>query len=187
MKNPSATLKQYVVLVLTGDCTSSALAAESSNQDEKEPGEFQQGYFVIPKGKRGMDDEYFSSASTRKGSGIINIKLPYKGDASGMGFEVRAIENKEIISICTRKIKIDQVRLLEEPSKTAYSKTVQQLIKEQPDGNKYPPALDAIKGTYFLPWLNYHMNFCYFIEFSIRLEKSSLLWWLLCSIIYYYV
>lgn len=145
VKNPSATLKQYVVLVLTGDCTSSALAAESSNQDEKEPGEFQQGYFVIPKGKRGMDDEYFSSASTRKGSGIINIKLPYKGDASGMGFEVRAIENKEIISICTRKIKIDQVRLLEEPSKTAYSKTVQQLIKEQPDGNKYPPALDAIK------------------------------------------
>lgn len=145
VKNPSATLKQYVVLVLTGDCTSSALAAESSNQDEKEPGEFQQGYFVIPKEKRGMDDEYFSSASTRKGSGIINIKLPYKGDASGMGFEVRAIENKEIISICTRKIKIDQVRLLEEPSKTAYSKTVQQLIKEQPDGNKYPPALDAIK------------------------------------------
>lgn len=145
VKNPSATLKQYVVFVLTGDCTSSALVPDSSNQDEKEPGEFQQGYFVTPKGKRGMDDEYFSSASTRKGSGIINIKLPYKGDASGMGFEVRAIENKEIISICTRKIKIDQVRLLEEPSKTAYSKTVQQLIKEQQDGNKYPPALDAIK------------------------------------------
>ncbi|KAM3228476.1 hypothetical protein ACQJBY_059873 [Aegilops geniculata] len=81
---------------------------------------------------------------TRKSSGVINIKLPYTGDASGMGFEVRAVENKEIISICTSKIKIDQVGLLEDISKTAYAKTVQMLIKEQTDG-KYPPALDAIK------------------------------------------
>uniref|UniRef100_A0A0E0NA65 DExH-box ATP-dependent RNA helicase DExH11 n=1 Tax=Oryza rufipogon TaxID=4529 RepID=A0A0E0NA65_ORYRU len=145
VKTPSAALKQYVVLVLTGDCTSSALAPDSSNQNEKEAGDFKQGYFVIPKGKRSMEDEYFSSVSTRKGSGVINIKLPYKGDASGMGFEVRAIENKEIMSICASKIKIDQVRLLEDPSKTVYSKTVQMLIKEQPDGNKYPAALDAIK------------------------------------------
>ncbi|EAY84566.1 hypothetical protein OsI_05937 [Oryza sativa Indica Group] len=145
VKTPSAALKQYVVLVLTGDCTSSALAPDSSNQNEKEAGDFKQGYFVIPKGKRSMEDEYFSSVSTRKGSGVINIKLPYKGDASGMGFEVRAIENKEIMNICASKIKIDQVRLLEDPSKTVYSKTVQMLIKEQPDGNKYPAALDAIK------------------------------------------
>ncbi|XP_062218251.1 DExH-box ATP-dependent RNA helicase DExH11 isoform X2 [Phragmites australis] len=145
LKNQHAALRRYIVLVLTGDCISSALAPGSFNQIEKEPGDFQQGHFIIPKGKRGMDDEYFSSVSTRKVSGVINIKLPYKGDASGMGFEVRAIENKEIMSICTGKIKIDQVRLLEEPSKTAYSKTVQQLIKEQPDGTKYPPALDAIK------------------------------------------
>ncbi|KAM3240228.1 hypothetical protein ACQJBY_053740 [Aegilops geniculata] len=81
---------------------------------------------------------------TRKSSGVISIKLPYTGDASGMGFEVRAVENKEIISICTSKIKIDQVGLLEDISKTAYAKTVQMLIKEQTDG-KYPPALDAIK------------------------------------------
>ncbi|KAF7078257.1 hypothetical protein CFC21_082726 [Triticum aestivum] len=81
---------------------------------------------------------------TRKSSGVINIKLPYTGDASGMGFEVRTVENKEIISICTSKIKIDQVGLLEDISKTAYAKTVQMLIKEQTDG-KYPPALDAIK------------------------------------------
>ncbi|KAJ1277977.1 hypothetical protein BS78_04G044500 [Paspalum vaginatum] len=145
LKNPSTALKKYIVLVLTGDCTSSALVPELSNKNENGPGDFQQGRFIIPKGKRGMDDEYFSSVSTRKGTGIININLPYKGDASGMGFEVRAIENKEIMSICNSKIKIDQVRLLEEPNKAAYSRTVQQLIKEQPDGTKYPPALDAIK------------------------------------------
>jgi antiviral helicase SKI2 len=134
---------------LTGDCTSSALSPVLSNETEKGPGDFQQGHFIIPKGKRGMEDEYFSSGSSRKGSGVIKIPLPYKGDASGMGFEVRAIEKKEIISICTSKIKIDQVKLLEGCNKTAYSKTVQLLIKEQPDGTKYPPALDAIKGTNF--------------------------------------
>uniref|UniRef100_A0A453NED5 ATP-dependent RNA helicase Ski2/MTR4 C-terminal domain-containing protein n=8 Tax=Aegilops tauschii subsp. strangulata TaxID=200361 RepID=A0A453NED5_AEGTS len=144
VKNPSATLKQYVVLVLTGDCTSSALAPNLSSQSEKGPGD-SQGYFIIPpKGKRGMDDDFFSSSRTRKSSGVINIKLPYMGDASGMGFEVRAVENKEIISICISKIKIDQVGLLEDISKTVYAKTVQMLIKEQTDG-KYPPALDAIK------------------------------------------
>jgi antiviral helicase SKI2 len=150
LKNPSTMLKKYVVLVLTGDCSSSILAPEF-NKNEKGPGDFQGGQFIALKGKRGMDDEYYSSSvSSRKSSGVITIKLPYKGDASGMGFEVRAIENKEIMSICTSKIKIDQVRLLEDPNKTAYSRTVQQLIKEQPDGTKYPPALDAIKGTHFL-------------------------------------
>ncbi|KAG8069798.1 hypothetical protein GUJ93_ZPchr0006g44661 [Zizania palustris] len=159
VKTPSAALKQYIILVLTGDCMSSAIVPSSSNQNEKESGDFKQGYFVIPKGKRGMEDEYFSSVSTRKSSGVINIKLPYKGDASGMGFEVRAIENKEIMSICTSKIKIDQVRLLEDPSQTVYSKTVQMLIKEQPDGNKYPAALDAIKDLKMKDMLlveNYH-------------------------------
>lgn len=145
VKNPSPALKQFVIFVLTGDCVSSALAPNLPNQNEKGPGDSQQGYFVIPpKGKRGMEDDFFSSARPRKSSGVINIKLPYMGDASGMGFEVRAVENKEIISICTSKIKIDQVGLLEDTSKTTYTKTVQMLIKEQSDG-KYPPALDAIK------------------------------------------
>ncbi|KAK3156055.1 hypothetical protein QOZ80_2AG0102210 [Eleusine coracana subsp. coracana] len=145
LKSPSQALRKYIVLVLTGDCTPSALPPGLSNQSEKESSDFQQGRFIVPKGKRGMEDEYFSSVSTRKGTGIINIKLPYKGNASGMGFEARAIESKEIISLCTSKIKIDQVRLLEDPNPAAYAKTVQLLIKEQPDGTKYPPALDAVK------------------------------------------
>nr|CAB3448922.1 unnamed protein product [Digitaria exilis] len=145
LKSPSQTLNKHVVLVLTGDCASSALAPSLSIKTEQEPGDFQQGHFIIPKGKRGMEDEYFSSVGSRKGSGVIKISLPYKGDASGMCFEVRAIEKKEVMSICTSKIKIDQVKLLEDCSKAAYSKTVQLLIKEQPDGTKYPPALDAIK------------------------------------------
>jgi antiviral helicase SKI2 len=149
LKNPSPMLKKYVVLVLTGDCSSSVLAPEF-NKNEKGPGDFQGGQFIALKGKRGMDDEYYSSVISRKGSGVITIKLPYKGDASGMGFEVRAIENKEIMIICTSKIKVDQVRLLEDPNKITYSRTVQQLMKEQPDGTKFPPALDAIKGTNFL-------------------------------------
>ncbi|GJN19044.1 hypothetical protein PR202_gb06276 [Eleusine coracana subsp. coracana] len=145
LKSPSQALRKYIVLVLTGDCTPSALVPGLSNQSEKESSDFQQGRFIVPKGKRGMEDEYFSSVSTRKGTGIINIKLPYKGNASGMGFEARAIESKEIISLCTSKIKIDQVRLLEDPNPAAYAKTVQLLIKEQPDGTKYPPVLDAVK------------------------------------------
>ncbi|CAL5060163.1 unnamed protein product [Urochloa decumbens] len=145
LKAPSQALNKYIVLVLSGDCTSSALSPVLSNKTEKEPGDFQQGHFITPKGKRGMDDEYYSSVSSRKGSGVVKIPLPYKGNASGMGFEVRAIEKREIVSICTSKIKIDQVKLLEDCSNAAYSKTVQLLIKEKPDGTKFPPALDAIK------------------------------------------
>lgn len=159
LKSPSQALRRYIVLVLTGVCTSSALAPGLSNQNEKESGDFQQGHFIVPKGKRGMEDEYFSSVSTRKGTGAINVKLPYKGNASGMGFEARAIESKEIISICTSKIKIDQVRLLEDPSPTAYAKTVQLLIKEQPDGTRYPPALHAVKGINALHASNISMLF----------------------------
>ncbi|XP_072985738.1 DExH-box ATP-dependent RNA helicase DExH11 isoform X1 [Typha latifolia] len=147
LKSPSATYKEYIVLVAITDSTSSMQppSVSSNRVQEKESDNFQQGYFVVPKGKRGMDDEYFSSASSRKGSGAVNIKLPYSGIAAGLSYEVIAIEIKEIVSICQCKIKIDQVRLLEDPSNTAYSKTVQQLIEKKPDGSKYPPALDAVK------------------------------------------
>ncbi|RZS09587.1 hypothetical protein BHM03_00040679, partial [Ensete ventricosum] len=47
------------------------------------------------------------------------------------------------------ELKIDQVRLLEDPSNVAYSKTVQQLLEKKRDGNKYPPALDAVKADHF--------------------------------------
>lgn len=147
LKTPSTTNKQYIVLVLVTDIASSAQTPlVSSNQlQEKESGNSQQGYFIVPKGKRGMDEEYFPSISSRKGSGVINIKLPYRGSAASMSYEVIAIENKDFISICDRKIKIDQVRLLENPSHTAYSRTVQQLLEQKPSGAKYPPALDAVK------------------------------------------
>ncbi|XP_010928932.1 DExH-box ATP-dependent RNA helicase DExH11 isoform X2 [Elaeis guineensis] len=147
LKTPSATNKQYIVLVLVTDFASSThTPSVSSNKlQEKESGNFQQGYFIAPKGKRGMDEEYFSSISSRKGSGVINIKLPYCGSAAGMSYEVIAMENKDFMSICDCKIKIDQVRLLEDPSQIAYSKTVQQLLEQKPRGSKYPPALDAVK------------------------------------------
>ncbi|KAG1365844.1 DExH-box ATP-dependent RNA helicase DExH11 [Cocos nucifera] len=147
LKTPSATNKQYIVLVLVTDVASSTQtpSVSSNKLQEKESGNFQQGYFVAPKGKRGMDEEYFSSISSRKGSGVINIRLPYCGSAAGISYEVIAMENKDFMSICNCKIKIDQVRLLEDPSQIAYSKTVQQLLEQKPRGSKYPPALDAVK------------------------------------------
>ncbi|CAL9777952.1 unnamed protein product [Musa acuminata subsp. burmannicoides] len=145
LKTPSAANKQYIILVLIADIASQAPSMSSNKLQEEESQNFQQGYFITPKGKRSMDEEYFSSVSSRKGSGAINIKLPYYGSASGTNYKVIAIDNKDIVSICNCKIKIDQVRLLEDPSNIAYSKTVQQLLEKKHDGNKYPPALDAVK------------------------------------------
>lgn len=139
--------KQYIVLVLTTDMASMQTHMGPLNTpQEKGSGNPPQGYFIAPKGKRGMDEEYFSSVSSRKGSGIINIKLPYRGNAAGVNYEVIAVDDRDIMSICNCKIKIDQVRLLEDPSNVAYSKTVQQLLDQKRNGNKYPPVLDAVKG-----------------------------------------
>lgn len=147
IKTPSATHKKYVVLVLTTDMASSlqSPAAPMNKLQEIDNSNTAQGYFIQPKGKRGMDEEYFTSVSSRKGSGVINIKLPYRGNAAGMNYEVREIENKEFMGICHPKIKIDQVRLLEDPKNAVYSKTVQQLLEHRLDGTKYPPLLDPVK------------------------------------------
>lgn len=101
---------------------------------------------LVPKSKRGLEDEYCSSVTSRKGSGIVNIKLPYSGVAAGVDYEVREVANHDFLSICNKKIKIDQVRLLEDGSAGAFSSTVQQLLALKSDGNKYPPALDPVKG-----------------------------------------
>lgn len=115
---------------------------------EKDTNSFPQGYFIAPKGKRGQEEEYFTSVSSRKGSGVVNIKLPYYGTVAGMNYEVRWVECSEFLSICScPRMKIDQVRLLEDPSTATYSKTVQQLLEQKPQGGKYPPAVDPVKGT----------------------------------------
>ncbi|WOL15539.1 DExH-box ATP-dependent RNA helicase DExH11 [Canna indica] len=138
--------KQYIIFVLTTDTASSMQAPVSLGKlQEKESQNFQQGYFITPKGKRGMDEEYFSSASSRKGTGAINIKLPYRGSACGMNFEVLEMNNKDLVSICNCKIKIDQVGILEDASSIAYAKTVQQLLEKKPGGSKHPPALDPVE------------------------------------------
>ncbi|KAF8396881.1 hypothetical protein HHK36_018516 [Tetracentron sinense] len=146
LKSPSANSKQYIVLVLKPDLPSSMPTPSASGKSlEKENENFPQGYFITPKAKRGRDEEYFSVASSRKGSGTINIKLPHCGSAAGVNYEVIGIERKEFLSICDRKIKIDQVGLLEDESSAAYSKTVQQLLDLKSNGNKYPPALDPLR------------------------------------------
>ncbi|KAK6163790.1 hypothetical protein DH2020_000654 [Rehmannia glutinosa] len=139
VKTPSANYKQYIVLVLTPELPS---ILKTSDSREKKGADFQ---VLVPKSKRGLEDEYYSSVTSRKGSGIINIKLPHRGFSAGVNYEVRGVENNEFLSICNSKIKIDQVRLLEDVSAGAYSNTVQQLLTLKSDGNKYPPALDPVK------------------------------------------
>lgn len=134
-------MKQYIVLVLKPDLPSSK---QISNSD-KQSGNSSQGYLLMPKSKRGGEDYFYSSVS-RKGSGAVKIKFPYQGTGAGVSYEVRVVENIEFLCICSKKIKIDQVGLLEDVSSTAYSKTVQMLLELKSDGNKYPPALDPLKG-----------------------------------------
>lgn len=145
VKAPSVNYKQYIVLVLTPELPSS-LPTQSDNENlrEKKGSDFQ---ILVPKSKRGLEDDYCSSVTSRKGSGIVNIKLPHRGFAAGVSYEVRGVDNNEFLAICKHKIKIDQVRLLEDVSAGAYSITVQQLLTLKSDGNKYPPALDPVKGT----------------------------------------
>lgn len=138
VKTPAHNSKQYLVLVLTPELPS--ILKSSSDSKDKKSADFQ---VLVPKSKRGLEDEYCSSAAARKGSGAVNIKLPHRGVAAGVNYEVREVGNKEFLSICNKKIKINQVGLLEEVSAGAYSSTVQQLLALRSDGNKYPPALDA--------------------------------------------
>ncbi|XP_052185794.1 DExH-box ATP-dependent RNA helicase DExH11 isoform X2 [Diospyros lotus] len=142
VKSPSANAKRYITLVLTPELPSTFQGPLTGGnlQDKKSP-DFQ---ILVPKAKRGLDDDYYSAVTSRKGSGIINLILPHRGIAAGVNYEVREIDNKDILSICSCKIKIDQVGLLQDISSAAYSKTVQQLLDKKSDG-KYPSALDPVK------------------------------------------
>ncbi|XP_071723078.1 DExH-box ATP-dependent RNA helicase DExH11-like [Rutidosis leptorrhynchoides] len=144
VKAPSATNKQYIVLVLKPDFPSQTFSGSSNLQDKKSA-DFTQGQLLVPKSKRVAEDDYYFSGTSRKGSGTININLPHYGTAAGVGYEVRGIDYKEVLCICSKKIKVDQVGLLEHGSSGAFSKTVQQLLDLKSDGSKYPPVLDPVK------------------------------------------
>ncbi|CAH1423609.1 unnamed protein product [Lactuca virosa] len=148
LKAPSSTNKQYIVLVLTPSLPTTLQTSTSMDGPQKKSASSGGGgglQMLMPKSKRGIDDDYYTSATARKGSGIVKIKLPHRGNAAGAAYEVREVDNKEFLSICNVKIKIDQVGLLEDDSSAAYSKTVQSLLQQKSQGNKYPPALDPIK------------------------------------------
>ncbi|KAK3010897.1 hypothetical protein RJ639_012621 [Escallonia herrerae] len=99
---------------------------------------------ILPKSRRGLEDDYYSSSTSRRGSGVIKIKLPHRGNAAGRNYEVREMDSKELLSICNSKIKIDQAGLLEDVNSAAFSKTIQHLLVKC-DGNMYPPALDPVR------------------------------------------
>lgn len=153
MKTPSSNNRQYIVLVLTPDLPSTLeTSSDASNRKDQKNSELQ---ILVPKSRRGYEDEYCSSVTSRKGSGVVNIKLPHRGNAAGVNYEVRGVDNKDFLYICVKKIKIDQVRLLEDVSAGAYSNTIQQLLGLKSEGNKYPPALDPVKGMPALfEWLS---------------------------------
>ncbi|KZV46871.1 heat shock protein 83 [Dorcoceras hygrometricum] len=103
------------------------------------------------KRETGIED-YYTSASSRKGPGVVNVKLPHRGVA-GISYEVRGVENNEFLSICSHEITIDQVGLLEDAIVGAYSKTVQQLLIWKSDGNKYLPVLDPVNDDSLCKWV----------------------------------
>ncbi|KAL7113884.1 hypothetical protein ACP275_04G086900 [Erythranthe tilingii] len=140
VKAPSANSKQYIVLLLTPKLPS--ILKAPSGSEEKKGTDLQ---VLVPKSKRGLEDDYYSLVSSRKGTGVVNIKLPHFGSAAGANYEVRGVQNNDFLSICIAKIKINQVGLLEDVSAGAYSNTVQQLLALSSNGNKYPPALDPVK------------------------------------------
>lgn len=150
VKTPSQNNKLYIVFMIKPDMPSPVEKASSSGNFQDKSSAFDQGYFVKPKSRRDVEDQYTISVSARKAKGVINIKLPYRGSACGMSYEVREVDSKEFLCICNRKIKIDQVGLLEDVNKSVYSKTVQLLLDLKSDGNKYPPALDPVKGIAIL-------------------------------------
>ncbi|CAN1232076.1 DExH-box ATP-dependent RNA helicase DExH11 [Linum grandiflorum] len=143
LKAPSATMKHYIVLVLKPDLPQSLQT--SASMHEQKSSDFTQAVILMPKSKRGFDEQYLTSVSSRKGTGAVNIKLPYQGFAAGVGYEVREMDTKEFLCICNCKIKIDQIRLLEDGNSAAFSKTVQDLSKCRIDGKSYPPPLDPMK------------------------------------------
>ncbi|XP_022997907.1 DExH-box ATP-dependent RNA helicase DExH11 isoform X1 [Cucurbita maxima] len=133
--------RQYIVLVLKPD--SPPVQSSSSDDSDKKKEDFPQGYFMVPKSKRGLENDYYSP-STRKGSGVVNIRLPHAGAAAGVSYEVRGVDAKEFLCVCNKKIQLNPVRLLEDVNNVAYSQTVQQLLDIKSDG-KFPPALDPLK------------------------------------------
>ncbi|KAI8523660.1 hypothetical protein RHMOL_Rhmol13G0090800 [Rhododendron molle] len=141
VKAPSANTKR-VALVLTTNLPSTLQASLTTGSlKDKKTFELQ---MLVPKSKRAIDDDYYSSGSSRKGSYTINIKLPHRGSAAGINYEVKEIDNGDILSICDKKIKMDQIGLLQDNNSAAYAKTVQELLNAKSDG-KYPPALDPVK------------------------------------------
>nr|GEY43525.1 DExH-box ATP-dependent RNA helicase DExH11 [Tanacetum cinerariifolium] len=135
----------YLEAEMYGNQITETLMQSSNSQPFLQPGRVVVVKSQSPKSKRGIDDDYYSSATARKGSGVVKIKLPHRGNASGANYEVREIDTKEFLSICNVKIKVDQVGLLEDDSSAAYSKTVQNILDKKVNGNKYPPALDPVK------------------------------------------
>ncbi|VFQ91379.1 unnamed protein product [Cuscuta campestris] len=142
-KSLNNNITKYIVLVLTPELPSSVQNQLDKGRPSNEIGPGMQ--ILIPKSKRAVEDAYFTTGTSRKGSGAVKIKLPHNGNAAGVNYEVREVVSKEFLCICNAKIQVNPVRLLEDVSAGAYSHTVQQLLSQKSGGTKYPPALDPVE------------------------------------------
>ncbi|KAL3685939.1 hypothetical protein R1sor_003961 [Riccia sorocarpa] len=150
VRSPAGSNKATVVLALHRGAVPITPSSSSSNStgaglSTKKLAE--EGYFISRKENRGLDDEYsVSTGSSRKGSGTVRVTFPHYGTAAGVGYVVLEVENKNFVSICKAKVKVDAVRLLEDVNVTAYSAAIQQLLLlEQEHKDEDPPALDPLK------------------------------------------
>ncbi|KAH9324105.1 hypothetical protein KI387_004283 [Taxus chinensis] len=152
LKAPSNGNKNPIVLVLNQDPSFSMpdKKVTSNKLDIKGTSKLSEGYYR--KGNRDLEDEYsVFGGSSRKGCGMVNVDLPHYGKAAGIGYVVTEIDNMGFISICKNKIRVDNVRLLEDVNTAAYSKTVQEILQQEKENpKKYPPALDPSKGRLLL-------------------------------------
>ncbi|KAJ7561237.1 hypothetical protein O6H91_03G020200 [Diphasiastrum complanatum] len=146
LKAPTGSKSTIVLTLYRGVIpTVSEALLDSKSGANKQPSDG--GYFISRKGSRGLDDEYtVFGGSSRKGSGIVRVSLPYYGTAGGTGYVAIEVGSKDFVSICKEKIRVDPVRLLEDVSVAAYSMTMQQLLQlELQYPNEDPPALDLVK------------------------------------------
>ncbi|XP_078446524.1 RNA helicase, ATP-dependent, SK12/DOB1 protein [Wolffia australiana] len=149
LKTPSSSSKQYIALVLTADSWVSA--APPPPPPAREPSRLQselgQGYLIAPKGKRddGAGEYSLAGGGSRRGSGAVNIDLPYRGAAAGVNFEVTAVGARDLASVCDRRIRVEPAQLLEHASRAAFSKTVQELLAARAAAGELPPALDPCR------------------------------------------
>ncbi|CAM8949946.1 unnamed protein product [Rhodiola kirilowii] len=100
-KGPSGGNKQVCGVGAKPNIPASSFKSGSTpdNKNTELPG----GFFMPPKSKRQVEDDYYAVSTSRKATGAINIRLPHHGAAAGSSYEVKAIDSSEFLSFAAAK------------------------------------------------------------------------------------